>query len=73
MKFDKELDQYMRTTLNPVRRKSWSINKFIILENRKDYALYDTNMKKIINLSDPEWIEEISKDDWEKLEGVLYV
>ncbi len=74
MDFNEELEQYMRTTLNPVRRKSWNPNKFLIIENRKDYVLYDINTRKVINnKSDPEWLDEISKNDWEKIEGVEYV
>lgn len=73
MEFNDELERYMKTTHNPVRRKSWSPNKFLIIENRKDYVLYDNNMRKVINKLDPEWLDEISKDDWEEIEGVLYV
>lgn len=74
MEFNEELERYMKTTLNPVRRKSWNPNKFLIIENRKDYVLYDNNMRKIVNNeSDPKWLDELSKNDWEKIEGVQYV
>lgn len=74
MDFNEELKQYMITTGNPVRRKSWDSNKFIIIENKKDYVLYGKNTRIVINLeADPKWLTELCQNDWEKIEGVEYV